>query len=228
MPAILWAQPHLHHHLQVRLQPEHHALQATDVITLPEQAPRRFTFQLRTSLTLILATSQQTFLDAKTAPASPDTTRYTVELPADSRTVTLTYRGAILHAPQQQSATYNRDFSETPGTIAPAGVYLGSTSAWYPQVMNHLLTFRLDVQLPKDWDAVSQGKRTLPSYGTYSYLGFSGDKPTNIAKGQWPVLQSPMTVQLPQADGQLAPVTRAKLPSQPPLATLPAAFSAKP
>jgi aminopeptidase N len=70
--------------------------------------------------------------------------------------------------------------------------------------------------------------RKLPHYGTYSYLGFSGDEPTNIAKGQWPVLQSPMTVQLPQVDGQLAPVTRAKLPSQPPLATLPAAFSAKP
>ena len=34
--------------------------------------------------------------------------------------------------------------------------------------------------------------RKLPHYGKYSYLGFEGDEPVNIAKGQWPVLNSPM------------------------------------
>ncbi len=34
--------------------------------------------------------------------------------------------------------------------------------------------------------------RKLPHYGKYSYLGFEGDEPTNMAKGQWPVLNSPM------------------------------------
>lgn len=34
--------------------------------------------------------------------------------------------------------------------------------------------------------------RKLPHYGKYSYLAFSGDEPTNIAKGQWPVLNSPL------------------------------------
>jgi len=34
--------------------------------------------------------------------------------------------------------------------------------------------------------------RKLPYYGKYSYLAFSGDEPTNIAKGQWPVLNSPL------------------------------------
>ncbi len=32
----------------------------------------------------------------------------------------------------------------------------------------------------------------LPHYGKYSYLAFSGDEPTNIVKGLWPVLHSPM------------------------------------
>lgn len=34
--------------------------------------------------------------------------------------------------------------------------------------------------------------RKLPHYGKYSYLAFNGDEPTNIAKGQWDVLNSPL------------------------------------
>lgn len=34
--------------------------------------------------------------------------------------------------------------------------------------------------------------RKLPHYGKYSYLGFTGDEPSNISKGQWPVYQSPL------------------------------------
>ena len=34
--------------------------------------------------------------------------------------------------------------------------------------------------------------RKLPHYGKYSYLAFEGDEPTNIAKGQWPVINSPL------------------------------------
>jgi hypothetical protein len=53
--------------------------------------------------------------------------------------------------------------------------------------------------------------RKLPHYGTYSFLGFAGDEPVNIVKGQWPVLASPMSAllapaadSLPQAAAQLA------------------------
>lgn len=34
--------------------------------------------------------------------------------------------------------------------------------------------------------------RKLPHYGKYSYLGFKGEEPSNISKGQWPVYQSPL------------------------------------
>lgn len=34
--------------------------------------------------------------------------------------------------------------------------------------------------------------RKLPHYGKYSYLGFEGDEPVNVSKGQWPVLNSPL------------------------------------
>ena len=34
--------------------------------------------------------------------------------------------------------------------------------------------------------------RKLPHYGKYSYLAFSEDEPTNIAKGNWPIINSPL------------------------------------
>ncbi len=34
--------------------------------------------------------------------------------------------------------------------------------------------------------------RKMPHYGKYSWLGFSGAEPTNVAKGQWPASGSPI------------------------------------
>lgn len=41
-------------------------------------------------------------------------------------------------------------------------------------------------------NAIAGLVRKLPHYGKYSYLAFNGEEPTNIAKGQWPVLNSPL------------------------------------
>jgi hypothetical protein len=43
--------------------------------------------------------------------------------------------------------------------------------------------------------------RKLPHYGRYSYLGFTGEGPDNVLKGQWPVVNSPMSVHVVQGDG---------------------------
>jgi aminopeptidase N len=44
-------------------------------------------------------------------------------------------------------------------------------------------------------------QRKLPHYGKYSYLAFTGEAPDNILKGQWPVVNSPLSVQVVQDDG---------------------------
>ncbi len=45
---------------------------------------------------------------------------------------------------------------------------------------------------PGKTEAIAGLIRKLPHYGKYSYLAFEGDEPTNIAKGQWPVINSPL------------------------------------
>jgi aminopeptidase N len=62
--------------------------------------------------------------------------------------------------------------------------------------------------------------RKLPHYGSYSYLAFQGDAPTNTLKGQWKVLDSPMYVTVKQEDNSTAPPGRIQLPPRQPLTTL--------
>ncbi len=71
-------------------------------------------------------------------------------------------------------------------------------------------------------NAIAGLVRKLPHYGKYSYLAFNGDEPVNIAKGQWPVLNSPM-VKTFNEDAQKISVTEPREA----LATLKPVFSEK-
>ena len=69
--------------------------------------------------------------------------------------------------------------------------------------------------------------RKLPHYHKYSYLGFEGDEPANMAKGRWPVHDSPMTAFLPGKDGSPSRAVRGTLAPRESLAALPPLFSAE-
>ncbi len=60
--------------------------------------------------------------------------------------------------------------------------------------------------------------RKLPHYGNYSYIAFQGNEPTNMLKGQWNVLDSPMFTAVRQADGALMPPYSLTLPPRSALA----------
>ena len=64
--------------------------------------------------------------------------------------------------------------------------------------------------------------RKLPHYTRYSYLGFRGPEPDNVAKGMWQPLSSPLVRNL--TDG---PMPELVLPARAPLAELPPAYDAQ-
>ncbi|MCB1949147.1 M28 family peptidase, partial [Nitrosomonas sp.] len=78
--------------------------------------------------------------------------------------------------------------------------------------------------------AVAELTRKLPHYRKYSYLAFAGndgDDLVNIHKGQWPVIQSPLSAVVRQPDGESADAAyMAKLEKREALAQLPPVFSA--
>ena len=67
--------------------------------------------------------------------------------------------------------------------------------------------------------------RKLPHYHKYSYLTFKGREPQNIAKGRWPVYDSPMTAYLPDKNGAITKIEMGKLAARNPLIALPSPFS---
>ncbi len=67
--------------------------------------------------------------------------------------------------------------------------------------------------------------RKLPHYGKYSYLAFEGNEPTNVVKGQWAALESPLRVDLRPAGERGAPLPPSEPEARPALAELPAVFS---
>jgi hypothetical protein len=71
--------------------------------------------------------------------------------------------------------------------------------------------------------ALSGLGRKLPHYGSYSYLVFEGEEPKNILKGQWDVLNSPLSIFVKQPEGAVIPAPRAKLEPRRPLAEPPVA-----
>ena len=69
--------------------------------------------------------------------------------------------------------------------------------------------------------------RKLPHYGKYSYLGFEGDEPVNVLKGQWTPTDSPLRVDLRPAAERTTAVAGLSLPPRAALAELPPVFSQK-
>ena len=63
--------------------------------------------------------------------------------------------------------------------------------------------------------------RKLPHYGKYGYLAFEGDEPTNIYKGAWQSVNSPLVYRFEQTE------THAKPPKEKALAYLKPVFSAE-
>jgi len=65
----------------------------------------------------------------------------------------------------------------------------------------------------------------LPHYGKYSFLGFAGEEPANMAKGEWVATDSPLRVDLRTGDEADGPVEGAVPPPRKALAEIPAVFS---
>jgi hypothetical protein len=80
--------------------------------------------------------------------------------------IELAYGGVIHHPLATAGEEYQRSFSETPGIVDEAGVFLAGASFWVPTFGDGLLRFDLEVQgLTPPWDAVSQGRRVRHETG---------------------------------------------------------------
>jgi len=177
LPILVSAHQIIRHELHVVLQPDHHTLQVTDSITLPETLPpsdgepQYFALHASLSPAPLTAGVQLVRQPTEALHMSGDShasaggsrlplERYAIIFPAGTRTFTLQYQGAIQHASLQQAPQDAWSMPEIPGMLATEGVYLSGATYWYPRFDDEMVTFTVDVQLPLTWEVVSQGERT--------------------------------------------------------------------
>ncbi|MFT5477195.1 MAG: aminopeptidase N [Planctomycetota bacterium] len=165
----------IHHELRVELSPAEHALLASDRISNALRSEGPVTFRLHAGLTvtsvdadLELTTDDSEELagsgSGESGPALAVRTWRVARkdgAPLDpERVLQLEYSGIIHSEVQSIGGEYSKSFSTTPGIIGGDGVVLGGASWWVPSFEAELVTFSLTIDLPADWDAVSQGDRS--------------------------------------------------------------------
>lgn len=148
------------------------------------------------------------------------------KLPADTTVWVFGWDNLFVDA----AITSLKDYSVTKGkngftldkTLLSRNRHAVVMTARHPDNADHAITLLLNDNIK----AMPGLGRKLPHYGRYSYLGFEGEEPVNIAKGQWPVINSPMSVVLATSnntDEQSRPERKKRHA----LAQLPAVFSEK-
>jgi hypothetical protein len=147
------------------------------------------------------------------------------ELPADRAVWLFGWENSF--RPMMKDALSDYDFSDKRDTVhiesteLKRGQHSVVIMARHPSNSTHALAW-----LATDNVAAMPGLgRKLPHYNKYSYLGFTGDEPTNVFKGQWPVVNSPMSIAVLQSDGREVELITAKMASRTALAQLPPVFS---
>ncbi len=151
----------IHHDLRIELSLKAYHLKAEDRITIPEGHPSELQFFLHKGLFPVSTTPGVSIVAESRNTGNTPIESFKVTLPHDKRTFVLRYGGRIRHPLNDSGKEYARGIRSTMGTISEEGVYLSGSSGWYPDFGNGLITFKLQVKVPSDWDVISQGARTL-------------------------------------------------------------------
>ncbi len=161
----------VHHRLEVAIDPAARSLSVRDELTVPVSLAKKeqpVVFSLHPALRLESEDSGYRISRLgdgdRDGNASPAASRYEIR-PASGAwpeeiSVRVRYTGVIHHDLESEGQEYSRSFESTPGIIDERGVVLSGASYWLPVFGDELASFEMEVDLPAEWDAVSQGART--------------------------------------------------------------------
>jgi len=157
------------HVMSIKVDPATHRLTVRDAIEFPEATPPEFVLAESLAITFSNPSVRQIpagDLDAFLGTGSGESgervklNRYRFT-PNGDRTITIEYSGIVNTPLSDEKEQYSRGFRSTPGLIGPEGIYLSSSSAWYPIFGNGLVSFDLTVDsVPDGWHLITTGAGT--------------------------------------------------------------------
>ncbi len=164
------------HNLKITFYPEERRFSAEDTIIVPEHLLPEFQFFLHKGLNPYSPSSEIVILNNQSKQDIPHES-YSVKLPTGVNTFVLRYGGTI-HNPSLSGKKKLFNLIQAQGIISEAGIYLAGSSFWYPVFNGEFVKFNLLVELPSEWDAISQGERTLHKKDTNStYVRWESNNP---------------------------------------------------
>lgn len=184
------------------------------LVVLPDAAP--------TALKDAYRSLAESWRDGQTGRVDIVTDAEIGELPADRGVWLLGWQNSFREAFTQRVANY--EYRDKGNAVTLAGqtllsdqntVVMMTRPATAPQ---HALGW-LAAESPA---AVNALGRKLQHYGRYSYLAFEGDQANNMLRGQWPVLESPLSQMVSHGDGAVPDYQRATAKPGAALVTAPA------
>ncbi len=168
--------PLIHHELNVVIKPDISFLDVTDEITINKSLVKEgLQFKLHSALTVepsemitkldMQVDAEDIGMDLDDAGTKSDLKLNVYKIKLSPNTsgdlkLILKYNGKIESPIKQSKENYARGFSESPGIIWEAGVYLAGSTYWVPYFGNELVSFNLTTTLPENWKTVSVGTRT--------------------------------------------------------------------
>jgi hypothetical protein len=149
--APLQAAGAMHHDLQVRIDAEQATLSVEDRIRLPADGPAELRFILADTLEPVVEGAALQPLDHNERARFREYRLIPQGLPGEVR---LRYTGSL------PAGSRRAEHGMPLAVLGPDGAFLDNASAWYPWFGPAPVTFRLSVELPPGWTAVSQGRRS--------------------------------------------------------------------
>jgi aminopeptidase N len=146
------------HDLAIRLYPEYHTLLAKDTVTVRHEGERNLRFALSGS-----ATMEKVVAKGKELPFIFEGENLLVALPAglsgkSDISLTISYRASFrTHVPEAPVNTEDPSYLVW-GVILERGTFLSDEAGWYPEIPGSLPTFRLRVEGPAGYEAVTAGR----------------------------------------------------------------------
>ncbi|HEX5045093.1 MAG TPA: M28 family peptidase [Candidatus Polarisedimenticolaceae bacterium] len=171
LPSLALAAPA--RDLQVALDPAGHRVKVLDTVQVGTDGARSLRFLLHATFEPETASPGVVLEELRRPPRASDfgltgerfqpptvpVKLWEVTLPQGASSFALAYAGLLDHPVQPVAEEQARGFAETPGTIGEDGVFLTGAAFWVASFGGGTFPFRLAVDLPAGWDAVSQGGR---------------------------------------------------------------------
>jgi aminopeptidase N len=152
------------HHLNIQIDPYKHFLKAEDrlKIELPEEKSKPLSFLLHPKLGIIRIKNLKTgeTLRWSEASFSRGSKRVDISLKKVDRhlSLSISYEGVIYDPVQKEKALQFVRGDQTSGLISPEGVYLSSSSHWFPDRPDSMAAFEVEASIPDPLRVVTQGE----------------------------------------------------------------------